>query len=226
MPDGDRVHKGLPWIYQKPYIQICDEQFGNEVLANDLVLAVYKDVRKDGDKLIPFFQQTAEQCDRIQSSRLFEAIDWPQEIARVEELKRRMDVNRRMRNLAEDACREQLQELLRMGIPSSNFYVSLLEKYMWNVCRANFWERIPLTPSQYQGVSLESIYERLEEMRPAISSRILQYAEQIERHGTFHIPRQPPRHLGEAGNVTINSNVFTIGVEEARSVRAELHVHV
>ena len=225
MPDGDRVHEGLAWIYQKPYMQICDGQFGNEVLANDLVLAVYKDVRKDGDKLIPFFQQTAEQCYRIQSSRLFEAIDWKQEIARVEKLKRRIDMNRRMRNLAEDACKEQLQEL-HIGISSSDFYVSLLTKYMWNVCRANFWERIPLTPSQYQGVSQEYIYERLEEMRPSINSRILQYAEQIERHGTFHIPQQPPRHFSKAGKVTIDTNVFTIGVEEARSVRAELHLHV
>ena len=217
MPDGDRVHEGLAWIYQKPYMQICDGQFGSEVLANDLVLAVFKDVRKDGDKLLPFLQKTAEQCTRIQRNWLFEAIDWQQEIHYVEELKRRMDVNRRMRNLAEEACKEQLQEL-RVGISSSNFYVSLLAKYMWNVCRANFWERIPLTPSQYRGISPDYIYERLEGMRPAINSRILQYAEQIVHHGTFDIPRQPPRHLGEAGKVTIETNVFTIGVEEARSV--------
>ena len=210
MPDGDRVHEGLAWIYQKPYMQICDGQFGSDVLANDLVLALWKDVRKAGDKLLPFIQQTAEQCDRIQRSQLFETIDWQQEIDRVEERKRHMYVDRRMRNLAEDACKEQLQEL-RMGISSSNFYVSLLAKYMWNVCRANFWERIPLTPSQYQRVRPEYIYERLEEMRPSINSRILQYAEQIERHGTFHIPRQPPRHFGEVGNVTIDTNVFTIG---------------
>jgi hypothetical protein len=225
MPDGDRVHEGLAWIYQKPYMQICDGQFGSVVLANDLVSALWKDVRKDGDKLLPFIQQTAEQCDRIHSSQLFEDIDWQRETDRVEELKRRMYVDRRMRNLAEDACKEQIQEL-RMGMSSSNFYVSLLAKYMWNVCRANFWEKIPLTPSQYQNVSPEYVYERLEEMRPSINSRILQYAEQIERHGTFHIPRQPPRHLGETGDVTIDTNVFTIGVEEARSARTGLHVHV
>ena len=225
MPDGDRVHEGLALIYQKPYMQICDGQYGSDVLANDLVLAVYKNVRKDGDKLLPVIQQTAEQCVRIQSIQLFEAIDWQQEIDHVEERKRSMYVDRRMRNLAEDACKEQLQEL-RIGISSSNFCVSLLAKYMWNVCRANFWERIPLTPSQYQGVSSEYIYERLEEMRPAIHSRILQYAEQIQRHGTFHIPRQPPRHFGDSGDVTIDTNVFTIGVEEARSVRTGLHIHV
>jgi hypothetical protein len=225
MPDGDRVHEGLAWIYQKPYMQICDGQFGSEVLANDLVLALWKDVRKNGDKLLPFIQQTAEQCSRIQSNRLFEAIDWQQEIDRVEELKRRMYVDRRMRNLAEDACKEQLREL-RLGISSSKFYVNLLAKYMWNVCHANFWERIPLTPSQYQGVSPEYIYERLEEMRPFIHSRILQYAEQIEHHGTFHIPRQPPRHFGDTGDVTIDTNVFTIGTKEARGVPAGLHIHV
>jgi hypothetical protein len=211
MPDGDRVHEGLAWIYQKPYMQICDGQFGNEVLAYDLVLAVYKDVRKDGDKLLSFLQQTAEQCDRIQNSLLFEDIDWQEEIDRVEVLKRRMDVNRRMRNLAEDACKEQLQEL-RYGISSSDLFVSLLSKYMWNVCRANFWEKIPLTPSQYQGVSPDYISERLEEMRPSINLRILQYAEQIERHGTFRIPQQPPRHYSETENLTIDTNVFTIGI--------------
>ena len=211
MPDGDVVHEGLARIYQKPYMQICDGQFGSRVLADELILAVWKDVRKDGDKLLPLFQQTAEQCDRIQSSRLFQDIDWQQEIEHVEERKRRIYVDRRVRNLAENACKEQIREL-RIGIPSSNFYVGILVKFMWNVCRANFWERMPLTPSQYQGVSLEYVYERLEEMHPFINSRIFQYAEQIDRHGTFHILRQPPRHSGDNGNITIDTDVFTIGV--------------
>src|SRR6266699_3188689 len=105
MPDGDRVHEGLALIYQKPYMQICDGQFGGKVLADELVLAVWKDVRKDGDKLIPFFQQVAEQCDRVQNSRMFEDINWQQEIDHIEELSRRIFMNRRMRTLAEDACK-------------------------------------------------------------------------------------------------------------------------
>jgi len=225
MPDGDRVHDGLARIYQKSYMQICDGQFGSEVLANELVLAVWKDVQKDGDGLLPFFQQTAEQCEEIQSNRLFEDIDWQQEIDRVEERKRRMYLDRRLRNLAEEACKEQLREL-RTGISSSNFYVDILVKFMWNVCRANFWERIPLTASPYQGASPEYVYERLEEMRPSINARILQYVDQIERHATFRIPRQPPRHAESTGDITIETDVFTIGVEEARSARAGLHLHV
>lgn len=211
MPDGDVVHEGLARIYQKPYMQICDGQFGSKVLADELVLAIWKDVRKDGDNLIPLFQQVAERCDRVQNSRLFEDINWQQEIDHIEELSRRIFVNRRVRTLAEDACKEQVREL-RFGIPSSNFYVGILTKYMWNVCRANFWGCIPLTPSQYRGVSLEYVYERLEEMRPFIDLRIFQYAEQIYRHSTFRIPRQPPRHSDVNGDITINTDVFTIGV--------------
>jgi len=84
MPDGDKVHEGLAWKYQKAYKQICDGQFGGRELANEVVAAVWKDVQKVGDKLIPLFQQVAEQCKHIQDRCLFEEIDWQKESGNIE----------------------------------------------------------------------------------------------------------------------------------------------
>ena len=215
MPDGDLVHEGLTRVYQKPYIQICDGQFGDEDIAKELGDAVWKDVRKSCDGLLPFFQEVAARCEWIQGNLMFENIDWQQEIDHIEEQKRRIYMDRRLRTLAEDACKEQINELQHGMSSSTHFYTDILAKFMWNVCRANFQEKIPATASHYNGVSLEYIYERLETMRPCITLRISQYAEAIQRHGTFHISKQPAWSAGNSEAITIDTDVFSIGRQEA-----------
>lgn len=211
--DGDLIHEGLTRVYQKPYVQICDGQFGDEDIARELGDAVWKDVQKRSDSLLLFFQEVAMQCERIKNSLLFEDIDWQQEITLVEEQKRRIYLDKRLRNLAEDACTEQINEL-RNGIASANFYNDILAKFMWNAYRSNFHERIPLTTAHHQGASTEYLYERLETMRPFIQSRIQQYVDLIQRHGTFHIPRQPAWSVSKDETITVDTDVFSIGRQE------------
>lgn len=211
MPDGDLVHKGLTRVYQEPYIQICEEQFGDEDIAQNLGDAVWKDIKSSSDQLLSFFQEVAARCKWIQENLMFETIDWQQESDQIEEQKRNVYMDVRLRSLAESACKEQINEL-QYGMPSSQtFYTDILTKYMWNVCRANFQERIPLTETHHNGAGLEYIYERLETMRPFLHLRFSQYAELIQRHGTFRIPKQPAWSAGNSEAITIDTDVFSIG---------------
>lgn len=211
MPDGDKVHEGLAWKYQKAYKQICDGQFGGRELASEVVAAVWKDVQKVGDKLIPLFQQVAEQCKHIQDRRLFEEIDWQKESGNIEELSQPIYASQRAKSLAVEACKEQVQEL-RYGATASNYLIEILTKYVWNVYKANFAERVPLAPSHHQGVNVEFIYERLEVMEPYVRERLRQFAEQIYRCDTFYLPRQPRQRSGAKPNYNIDTDVSTIGV--------------
>jgi hypothetical protein len=211
MPDGDLVHEGLARVYQKPYMQICDGQFGDEKIAKELGDAIWKDIRNSSDTLLSFFQEVAARCKWIQENLMFETIDWQQESDQIGEQKRHVYMDVRLRNLAESACKDQINELQHGMSPSQAFYTDILTKYMWNVCRANFQERIPLTETHHNGASTEDIYERLETMRPFLHLRISQYAEEIQRYGTFHIPKQPAWSVGNSEAITMDTDVFSIG---------------
>lgn len=211
MPDGDIVHDRLELLYQRPYKQMCEGQFGNGELAKGLVLSVWKEIRKEGDKLFPLFQETAQQCCRIQDKLLFEDIGWQQQFESIEELSRHISASKRMKTLAVNACKEQVRELSN-GISSPNYRISILRKYMWNVCKASFIERLPLAPAFYKEVSLGYIMERLEMMRPFMDSRIYQYAELIDRYGTVRIPRQPPWYRNGGEVITEDTDISSIGL--------------
>lgn len=212
MPDGDmNVHDGLARVYQKPYMQICEGQFGDEDIAKELGDAVWKNIQKSSDQLFPFFQEVAARCKWIQENLMFETIDWQQESDQIEEQKRDVYMDRRLRDLAARACQEQIYELQHGLSSSQSFYANILATYMWNVYQANFHERLPLTENHYNGASQEYLYERLETMRPWINTRISQYVESIQRHGTFRIPRQPSWSVGNKEVIDADTDVFSIG---------------
>jgi hypothetical protein len=210
MPDGDRVHKGLGWKYQKAYKQICDGQFGGKVLAEEVVPAVWKDIQRAGDVPIELLREVAAQCQQIIDRRMFEQIDWQKELKRIDDLAQPMYADRRLKTLAVEACKEQLQDL-RNGENPSNCHIELLTKYMWNVYVAQFSERVPLPPSHYKGVSREFVSGRLEVMRPHVKEQLLPYVESVYRHNTVHLARRPYQRSKEKPDYNIDTDISTVG---------------
>jgi hypothetical protein len=210
MPDGDKVHKGLSWKYQKVYKQICDGQFRSDKLADEVVSAVGKDIQCGGDELIQLLQKVAEQCQQILDKRMFEQIDWQKEFARVDKLAQPICASRRLKALAVEACKETLQDLRNGGKPSK-CYIELLTKYLCNIYEAQFAERVPLSPSHYQNVSRGFVAERLEAMWPFVKGQLLKYAEQIYRHGSVRIAGQPRRSARRKPNYDIDTDISTLG---------------
>lgn len=211
MPDGDKVHNGLTWKYQKVYKQLCDGQFGGKDLADDVVPAVWKDIQSGGDKPIQLLRVVAEQCQQILDRRMSEHIDWRAEFAKVDELAQPIYANRRLKNSAIEACKEQLQDLYNGGNPS-NCYIELIVKYVWNVYVAQFEERVPLSPVHYRDVSREFVGERLEVMRPYVKEQLLEYAQKVYHQDTVNISRAPRRHPGAKRNYDAGTDLSTVGV--------------
>jgi hypothetical protein len=208
MPDGDRVHKGLGWRYQEAYKQVCDGQFGGDTLADEVVSAVGKDIQYAGDPIIQFLQKVGEQSQQILDRRMFEDIDWQKELAQVDRLAQPIYASKRFKALAVEACKEQLQDLRHGGNPS-NCYIDLLQKYMWNAYYAQFFERVPLTPSHHQGVSEEFVGERLALMRPYVQGRLQQYAKQVYSQGT--VAQLPRRRSTMKRNYNADTDLSTVG---------------
>lgn len=199
MPDGDKVHEGLAWKFQKVYKQVCEGHSSLSEIAKEAAQAVQKDVELGGDVILHMIQAVAVQFDDILRRKWAEAIDWRQEIARLNALERSTFAHSRMKWLAYDACREIL-ESLRHGIHPSNCYITLLSTYQYHAYEANFEERVPLKHNHYDGVSQEFIGEQLEQMRPLVQSSLLPYAESMYRNGTVKLSRKPsgPRGSKEA----------------------------
>ena len=211
MPDGDIVHKGLAWKYQKAYKQICDGQFGGDNLAGEVVPAVWKDIQNGGDEPIWLLAEVAKQCQQIlDRQRMFGQIDWQKEFAQIDELAVSIYASQRLKTLAVEACKEQLQDLYNGGNPS-NCHIELLTKYMWNVYVANFAEKVPLSPSHYKDVSREFVSERLEVMRPCVKEQLLPYAEKVYHCGTVHLDRPPHRRSRTKQSYDIDTDLSTVG---------------
>ena len=210
MPDGDRVHKGLGWKYQKTYKQICDGQFGGKDLAEEVVPAVWKDIQSAGDLPIQLLREVAAQCQQIIDRRMIEQIDWQKEFKLIDDRVQPMYTDRRLKTLAVEACKELLEDLRNGGNPS-HCHIELLTKYMWNVYVAQFSERVPLLPVHYKGVSREFVDERLEVMRPYVKEQLLPYAESVYRQNTVHLARRPHQRSNERPNYNIDTDISTVG---------------
>lgn len=208
MPDGDIVHNSLGWRYQKVYKEVCDGQYRESDLAEEVIRAVCKDIQDAGNQIIEFLQQVGEQCQQILGRRMFEQINWQKESAQVDELARPIRANRRFKTLAVDACKELLQDL-RNGGNASKCHIDLVQKYIWNVYVAQFLEKVPLTPAHYQEASRESIGERLALMKPCVQERLQPYAEKVCRQGT--IAQLPRRRSTTKRNYNIDTDLSTVG---------------
>lgn len=216
MPDGDIVHDGLTRNYQESFKQLCDGQFGGDILAEKVSRAVWKDVQHGGEELIQFLRAVAEQCEHILDRYVFgpiyqqEQIDWQKEFTRVDELARPIHADRRFKTLAVEACKEQLEDLRHGGNPS-NCHIELLMKYTWNIYIAQFEARVPLSPSCYKEVSGKFVSERLEMMRPYVKEELLRYVEQLYREGTV-LAKPPRRRSRTKPDYDIDTDLSTIGV--------------
>jgi len=208
MPDGDIVHEGLGRRYQGAYKQLCDGQFGGEDLARKVMSAVYKDIQQAGDPIIQFLQKAGEQSQQILNRRMFEEIDWQKESAQIDRLAQSIYANKRFKTLAVEACKEQIQDL-RHGGNTSNCYIDLLQKYMWNTYSAQFAEKVPLTPSHHREVNGEFVDERLALMKPYVQGQLQDYAKQVYNQGT--VAQLPHRRSTIKRNYNADTDLSTVG---------------
>lgn len=211
MPDGDLIHEGLTRKYHKAYKQLCDSPRVGRVVGEEIVSAVWKDIQKDqGNKLLPFLQERGEQYQQICDWFRSEQIDWRQENVLVDALIQPIYVDRRLKTLAAEACKEMLSDL-RAGERPSKCFITLLGKYVWNVYVANFEEKVPLTKRHHWDMPHEFVRERLQLVRPFVQERLTQYIEKACQEGTVHFRRTPRRKSHSLPEYTVDTDIDDIG---------------
>ncbi len=195
MPDGDRIHSQLSYHYHKAYKQICDGQFAEDTLARDVLRAMTKDIRKYGNGPINLIKEVAAQFEQLPIEPLLKAtIDWNDVNRAIEKLAKQANGKTRGIDLAVKACKDFLHELryeLQYGNHSPTIKSEITKKYLWNVYRAEFEDRVPGVPQHYNNVDKGIVNARLTEMRPYIMQGLEKFVVHIVKHGNVNVLQLP-----------------------------------
>lgn len=180
MPDGDKIHSRLSGRYQKPYLQICEGQYGAAELARDVARVLKRDLREYGSRPTECMARIAQELQQLPREPLLQAtIDWSEQSRMIDRLAQQTKGNRRAIELVVQAGKQLLHEL-RYGRPVGNIDQALHERYVQNIYHANFEARIPLAPPP-NGVPYETVAARLDDMRPHVEREIATLAAQLHR---------------------------------------------
>lgn len=180
MPDGDKIHSRLSGRYRKPYLQICEGQYGAAELARDVARALKKDLHEYGSKPTECVARIAQQLQQLPREPLLQiTIDWSEQSRMIDQLAQQTKGNRRAIELVVQAGKQLLHEL-RYGRPVGNIDQELHERYVRNIYHANFEARIPLAPPP-NGLPYETVTAKLHDIRPHMDREIATLAAQLHR---------------------------------------------
>ena len=196
MADGDKVHVKLARRYQKLYKQICEGLYSDAELAHEVLQPLKQDLRDYGDESLRLIQQVATELSQIPAEPLLkQSVYWGQKSQRIDRCAQQIDSRPRARELAVQACKQQLQELRSNGCPhdltKDDLTKKMYKKYISAVYEANFEERVPLA-QHYNGIDQVTIDVRLKGMRIHVDQGIESFAAQMMRNGSVTPLRRPP----------------------------------
>lgn len=210
MPDGDKVHPGLPSRYQKPYQQICEGQYSDAELARDVVRAIKEDVKDYGSQVIELADRIALHMQEIPSEPLLKAtIDWSEQSRMIDWLGQQTKGNHRAIDLVVRSGKQLLQEL-RHDMSVGDLHREMHQRYLTNIYHARFEGRIPLAPST-KSVDYETVASKLADIRPHVDRELNAIAAQLYQHkdlSRLRLSRRPaPKH-----SIDLHTDLSSLGL--------------
>lgn len=201
MADGDIVHEKLPWLYQKPYKSFCEGKASNEECARDFLKALKRDLKKKGNLAIKLAGQMAGIVEKfLKDPDETDNIDWSAINYECERLVQKSHGSHDLKELILRA-QKSIVHKIRYGNHlhiNGNFSEKFVNQYLTEVYKADFKERIPLTPEHYQGISPEKLYAKIEEAEKEIDSTLRRWAKIAIKDESFDKIRLPKlRHTKE-----------------------------
>jgi hypothetical protein len=190
MADGSKVHKKLGWRYQTTYKRVCEGAHSAEDIAQSLVQHLTKDVKDYGSLPISLLREVADMLEPATEEPLFMRRNdwvtieqWIEQAAQQVHRRYAQDGNRKSRvgiEAAKRACEQHLVDT-RRGKPRSEggMLQNLLEKYLINIHRINFTDKVPLNPEHYGGVAHETVALRLDNITPQVERHVPALAKQM-----------------------------------------------
>lgn len=210
LSDGIEVNGHAGWrygvrhlrqIYEKPYEQLCEDYFGPDEIAYNLVPAVHADLKRYGDAPLQLLFRIAHH---------FEA--WPQEVIwrssidftlisrMIDGLARQIGAchSKRAMELAREACKMHLRTF-QAGALVENHRQTLVFCYLTRMYDAEFSECVPMG-YHHCSIGHDTFAERLNGVRPYVLESLSAIARQVARRSStsrLRIPR-PARTSIEA----------------------------
>jgi hypothetical protein len=210
MPDGDKVQSEVGGKYRQGYRQICGGTSNDNELAIAVVAPTIKKIQDYGDEPIQLIARVAKVCEEIRTKLpLFrEEINWNEKLEQVDTLAQQACMDKRAKNLAIKACKDQIKAL-RDGEESANVHIDMLNRYLWNVYRADFEAYVEAAPDHYRDADSAVVNATLERMRPHVKEKLLKVAEQAYSQETTRSLRQPIRYPGKKKGVPLNTDLLS-----------------
>lgn len=195
MPDGDIVHSRLARLYQKPYQSLCEGKADSHECAGYALKALKRDLMIKGDLPAKLAKCMGESLERtINDAGENGSVDWAALNLEFDRLAQRAKGSHYLKELTLHAGKSVLRDL-RYGreIDADNASEAILERYIDQVYKSGFKERIPLTSEHYAGIDKVTLAGRIEEIQPDINATISTWAKRANADESVANLKLPPR---------------------------------
>ena len=196
MPDRDIVHGKLARGFQKPYKILCEGKLGMEECEWIVLDAIKRDIMSRGAAPVELAGKISkclkealrENADENGSS------DWGKKSEMLERLAQQSGGSHNTKELVLRAGKGFLHDI-RYGhdFEPDRVHEAVLGRYMHEVYKADFEQRIPLTSQHHADVDAVVLEKRISTIKPGIQSAMQKWAKKAIKDGDVSKLRRPRR---------------------------------
>lgn len=178
MPDGDIVHSNLSRLYQKPYRLLCEGKLNRDECIWITMNAIKQDIKNKGAAPVVLAKRMGESLEQaIEDASKNSSVDWAALSMKLDRLARQAECPHSVKELVLYTGKRILHDLrYKREMKTSSLSEIFVERYIQELYRSNFEERIPLTSEHHAGIDNITLAERIEAIRPDILTSISKWA--------------------------------------------------
>jgi hypothetical protein len=207
MPDGDKVHGSLRYLYQNPYKILCEGVASDEQCAHGLLKSLRQDLQQKGILPLLLSKEIVDQLSpRINPLLLSNEIEWGRISRDIDERVRRAEGSPNLKALFLRAVKSVFHDVRYGREIDGDMQTCLLKQYIHEVCDSEFNGRVPLNPNHHAGVARETLQKRMEDMQPHVDSGIEKFAQAAIRSQSLDRLSVQQRHL--RAEIDLNENLL------------------
>ena len=195
MPDGDIIHSRLTRLYHKLHQWLCEGKANSDECARTAMEALKGDIKRKGNLPVMLAKQMGESLEQtIKEAGESGSVDWTGLNLEFDRLAQKTDGPHYLKELTLHASKSILRDL-RYGreIDTDNFSEAILKRYIYQVYKSEFKERIPLTVEHHAGIDEVILNRRIEEIRPDIDATVSKWAKKATKDESVAKLRMPQR---------------------------------
>lgn len=197
MADGDIIHNKLSWRYQRAYKELCEWDLDRNECAWVVMGAVMRDLKKKGNAPVRLAKRMGERLEQVlgdgseNSSRNWGALN-----VELHRLARQVQCSHYDKEIVLRAGKGILHDLrYDRRVNASNLSEICVKRYMQEVYKSNFEDRIPLTPNHYADVDHVTLTKRVEIIHPDLVVAIGKWAQKANANEDVTNLRRPKRQI-------------------------------